>query len=333
MARPHPSRETVRRTPPPPVTPMRKEVLVTAAPVRVRAVDPGEINEAIHLLLEGTCPPEELPAYINRFLKLAEQENYDLTRQMVVEAGGRLAYACLYVPRPGRMSYIFTARPPQNSSEAVAALKQLCQQAFQNGSRFLQILLEPDQPQRAELSLKAGFLRLTDLHYLGRSIRSADLPVQTWPSDIDWLDYENDRMELFRRTITQTYQQSLDCPELGQLRTLEDTFNGFLQTASPAQHDWRILRYQDEPVGVLLLTQLRPPTLMELTYMGIRPAWRRRGLGRQLIEQALRTTLHHGADMLTLAVDQRNLPARRLYQKLGFNELLVRQVLYATPAS
>ncbi|MBN2210140.1 MAG: GNAT family N-acetyltransferase [Sedimentisphaerales bacterium] len=331
MARPPQSREAVKRKPPSRVEPMRTEVLVSPAPVRVRTIEPGEITEAVRLLLGGSCPAEELPAHIKRFFVLAEQENYDLNRQIVVEAGGRLTYSCLFVPRPGRMSYIFTARPGRNPREAAKALQQLGQWAFRDGSRFLQILLEPNQPQRAELSLQAGYRRLTDLHYLGRFLSGEEFSAEVPVPDIDWLDYDDTYREFFRRTIAQTYQQSLDCPELEQIRSLEDTFSGFLQVCGPERRYWRLLRYQEAPAGVLLLTRLKKSELMELTYMGICPAWRGRGLGRRLLEQALRTTKHCGAEMLTLAVDQRNYPARRLYQQFGFNELLVRQVFYTTP--
>jgi len=331
MAKRPQSREAIKRTPPS-VEPIRAQGFIVPAPVQVRAIKPDEITPAVRLLLKGNCSAHELPTHITRFLAMAAEEGYDLSRQMVVETGGELTYACLYVLRPGRMSYVFTAQPGRNPSEAVEALRQLSQWAFKDGSRYLQILLEPNQPQRAELSLLAGYRRLTDLYYLACRLNEVEIPAEVPYQDIDWRDYDDAHADLFRRTIAETYIQSLDCPELAQIRSLEDTFSGFLQETGSGRCLWRLLRYQGKPAGVLLLTRLKQVAWMELTYMGIVPALRGRGWGRLLLEEALRMSRQNDSEVIMLAVDQRNHPARRLYQQFGFNEMLARQIFYETPA-
>jgi len=49
------------------------------------------------------------------------------------------------------------------------------------------------------------------------------------------------------------------------------------------------------------------------------PAQRRRGLGRALMEAALREARDRGADTMDIGVDQPDLAARRLYESLGFS--------------
>jgi ribosomal protein S18 acetylase RimI-like enzyme len=49
------------------------------------------------------------------------------------------------------------------------------------------------------------------------------------------------------------------------------------------------------------------------------PARRGQGLGRQLMEAALREAGHRGADSMDIGVDEPDLAARRLYESLGFS--------------
>jgi ribosomal protein S18 acetylase RimI-like enzyme len=48
------------------------------------------------------------------------------------------------------------------------------------------------------------------------------------------------------------------------------------------------------------------------------PARRGQGLGRALMEAALREARHRGADTMDIGVDEPDLAARRLYESLGF---------------
>jgi len=48
------------------------------------------------------------------------------------------------------------------------------------------------------------------------------------------------------------------------------------------------------------------------------PARRGQGLGRALMEAALREARHRGADIMDIGVDEPDLAARRLYESLGF---------------
>lgn len=52
--------------------------------------------------------------------------------------------------------------------------------------------------------------------------------------------------------------------------------------------------------------------------MAVAHAWRRRGVGRQLLEQAISWTRAQNASKVTLEVWPHNLAARRLYETFGF---------------
>jgi ribosomal protein S18 acetylase RimI-like enzyme len=55
-----------------------------------------------------------------------------------------------------------------------------------------------------------------------------------------------------------------------------------------------------------------------LAELYVTPAMRGRGLGRGLMEAALRTARERGADTMDIGVDEPDLAARALYESLGF---------------
>lgn len=66
-----------------------------------------------------------------------------------------------------------------------------------------------------------------------------------------------------------------------------------------------------------MLSEVPDRDVWEVVYLGLTPAARGRGLGRQAIAHALELARPH-ASRLELAVDIRNRPATRLYNATGF---------------
>ncbi len=69
--------------------------------------------------------------------------------------------------------------------------------------------------------------------------------------------------------------------------------------------------------GVVLLNEVAGRAAWEISYLGLTPAARGRGLGRATLAHALDLTRPH-VGRLELAVDARNHPADRLYRATGF---------------
>ncbi|WP_201244117.1 GNAT family N-acetyltransferase [Halochromatium salexigens] len=128
--------------------------------------------------------------------------------------------------------------------------------------------------------------------------------------------------------MTQIEDSSLDCPELHGVLSPPQAIEGFRQQGQYAPQHWCILRHQEQDAGVLLLAPHPQTPCWELMYMGVLPAWRGQGLGRELVAEALRRTLSGGAERLLLSVDTRNHPARELYEQVGFSPYAWRS-LYA----
>ncbi|HEX6068818.1 MAG TPA: ribosomal protein S18-alanine N-acetyltransferase [Longimicrobiaceae bacterium] len=69
----------------------------------------------------------------------------------------------------------------------------------------------------------------------------------------------------------------------------------------------------------------------ELGNVAVTPAARRRGVGRMLVEAALRRVRRRGARECFLEVRESNVGARRLYEELGFSAIGRRRRYYASP--
>ncbi len=76
---------------------------------------------------------------------------------------------------------------------------------------------------------------------------------------------------------------------------------------------------------------LRGEQVGMIRYVGVVPAWRRKGLGAALTLAGLRTLRDAGMTSVVLGVDAENVTgARRLYEWFGF-EVVEEQVMYRVP--
>ena len=66
----------------------------------------------------------------------------------------------------------------------------------------------------------------------------------------------------------------------------------------------------------------------EILNVAVAPAYCRRGVGQALLDQTLQWVRRNGGGKITLEVGAANLPALRLYQKMGFASVGVRKKFY-----
>src|SRR5262249_52851092 len=129
--------------------------------------------------------------------------------------------------------------------------------------------------------------------------------------------------------LMQTYQGTLDCPEINDVRTVDEILDGH---RSQGQHDpalWWHVSLNGQPAGVVLLTSIPESGDWEVAYVGVVPEMRRRGIGRELIHRVLHEARTAGVPGVTLSVDGRNGPAWELYRRLGFEPFERREVFLA----
>ncbi len=190
------------------------------------------------------------------------------------------------------------------------------------GGKLAQAILPPADAERAAPLVGQGFGRITQLLYLEHSLNVLPAAPARAPVFVPFATEE----ALFRQTLARSYEGTLDCPELNGVRTIEEVLAGYRAAGAGRPAGWWLLRDGGEPAGVLLLTEMREDAAWDLSYIGVVPEHRRRGLGHAAVCHALQTAQAAGAVQMLLAVDRRNAPARRLYASLGFRQTELRDV-------
>ena len=190
---------------------------------------------------------------------------------------------------------------------------------------FAQVLLLPDAEGQRRLLEQVGFRRLAPLLYLERDAR------YPWvdPPEADesaWVEFRPETRDAFAATLLATYEESLDCPELANLRPIDDILAGHRAAGRFNPRFWELLRVDGQNAACLLLNALSPARTLELVYMGVRTEFRQRGIGSLLLQRALQRCRDSGARRLTVAVDDRNDPAKRLYARFALRSIARREV-------
>ncbi|MGH7856457.1 MAG: ribosomal protein S18-alanine N-acetyltransferase [Candidatus Binatia bacterium] len=67
---------------------------------------------------------------------------------------------------------------------------------------------------------------------------------------------------------------------------------------------------------------------LHILNVAVHPEWRRRSIGRRLVEHVIAEARQAKAERATLEVRQHNLPALALYERLGFREVGLRRNYY-----
>ena len=302
----------------------------------VRPISNQEIDKALELLsCDSFSGSEELAAKVASFRERAQRERYDLARQLAVLDDKHIIYTCFFETGPGRTAFILSDLPkidnPQIYDHQAQVIRSLFQWGFEQGSDFLEIILDPDDHSRQEICSKIGFKRVTDLIYLHRSGEAQ--PVNyTPPDNVGWLTYDKKQHNLFKRLIRQSLQNSLDSPELQNLRRTEDVISSLKAAGRFDPSCWKALTCKDAtkagPAGVLLLAPTPQKDAIEIIYLGVIARLRGKGLGKVLLNEAINCAEQFGVKSLLVSVDCRNQPAYKLYEKFGFKDLFRRTILY-----
>ena len=305
--------------------------------MKIRQVTDGELITATRLVYPS-LPGEKAEA--RKVLDMAPQQlGIDFRRQIVAVEAGAVCGSCLYVLSPGRSATVL--RPELDRlcqlPDQPAVLREMIRHAARACRKaqavLVQALLEdsPEQPS-GKLFIEAGFRHLALLEYLELSVQGAGLGGlggidDTWT----WETFQRDRQAEFTRVVGRTYEGSLDCPELDRLRTAADALASHRSSGRFTPQGWLLARRDGAAAGLVLVNPAAGRPACELVYMGVVPEHRGSGLGRALVEQAIRKTRQLGGDVLTVAVDSNNTPARKLYEEAGMRLTSRRHVYYLPP--
>lgn len=229
-----------------------------------------------------------------------------------------------------------------------------------NGVTFSQAMRAPETEQ--PVLEEAGYRKLATLDYMCLAV-PAEQPVGSeqaqWDArgestsdgspnelnlvsyELKWASYEkffsqsSSETSVFSQLVShvdETYIDSLDCPAIAEFRDTESVLRGYQNSPSHRVEHWLIASVDvggdeiSEAIGCLLLTHHPAGGSLEVTYMGIVPRWRGCGLANQFLRRASEVARSLGVPHLTLAVDQANVPAIKLYASQGFEILMSESV-------
>jgi len=283
-------------------------------------VAPDQFQQALTRLL--SYPGHVADAgQVASFAQSAGARHMDLTRMRIATRGRRVLCAICPVPLPGRTVMLLSGTPadPQQREAADVLLQQVVAEYARSDNALLQVLVDPEDTAQMAMYRTAGFTDLAELIYLecpGR-ILEYTLPKDGW----QLLTYAPQRHVLFAQAILASYEQTLDCPRLNGLRSIEDVILGHKAAGEFEPRNWMVLMQEHVPAGILILSRVPASDALELTYVGLARFARGRGIASELVKLAIGRTVELGCGRLTTAADSLNTPALTMYVRAGMQRV------------
>lgn len=306
----------------------------------VRVATASEQAAALGLALRA-LPAENRGPLLDSVGRIQQNRLGALDALVVLLERGAVQAAAWAQPSSGGVAALWPAewrgRRPRNAPEAEAALIRaavaVCDAC---GVTLIQALFENESDPRFAGIEASGFRRIATLEYLGRSLPSSpdSSPDHRTPATgrLRFEPVGDSHYERLKRVVERTYVDSLDCPGLGQARRVDDVLTGYRSTGRYDPRNWLIASDGEADAGVVILAEHPDSDQAELIYMGLVPEARGKGLGRELVSEAIRVAGVLGVDHLMVAVDRENTPAKRVYETAGFVPWTQRVVYVRTEA-
>lgn len=220
-------------------------------------------------------------------------------------------------PFPGRMAQLWQ---PQGDDGITQALLQAARDWVDTHAiRLCHTLVMPEQEAQALPLKAAGMQLISPLLYLTTSVQP---PLADEPSELilrPWRELD----EFAALTLIEQIQvDSLDSPLVCQALGSRGLLEGFYRQSPEGDQHWfslSLASQPDTPVGALLMAPRTAHDGVEVMLMGLVPSMRGQGLGRDILQAALRYADQTGAVRVMLTVDATNTPARKLYEREGFH--------------
>lgn len=293
----------------------------------VSTVPPERRREALSLLLRD-LPEEERSQQIRDLLDPAEPPLVSLDGLIMAERDGNLVGVALCVAQADGTLFVWppVVAPGAETNVGDCLLHAARRRVVESGAWIGQVIIESERVDEREALTRCGFPLLTELEFLqrnrnGPAVEEVTHRLESCPYDL------GETHEQFAQVIKQTYSGTLDCPELNGLRSVDQAIAGHKLSGHFSPSRWRLYRDGDFHVGVLLLTE-HNASLWEVVYLGVVPAARGKGYGREILLDGLRRADVAGVDQVILAVDHRNAYALGLYRRVGF-ECVARRAVHA----
>lgn len=311
--------------------------------LRLLKIGDAALHEAVGLALRPSAdhPGLNESDQVAQFLSDAANRSLAIGPVVVGNHREKLVASGLVLDSAGRSALAYISCPGSGTIELEVWIRvglELVGLAFKRRNLLLEMLLEPDDFARARALPLVGFRKLTKLIYLRRS-PSTSIVNSINMDGGEWMAYSDNSHPFFCNAVRQSYLQSMDCPELTNIRSIDDVVATHRCAGEFNPAYWQLFHNHGVPKGVILLSRIPAHPAFEVIYMGVVPEARGQGVGDALLNRAVElTSSTAGAGTsstpqeLVLAVDCRNVPARRLYARWGFRPVGERDAWIATPA-
>jgi mycothiol synthase len=238
---------------------------------------------------------------------------------LVARQGHELLGVLVCLPLKGASGLLWAPklRTGVEDKVAEALVKEALHWLRGQGAKLAQVFVPAEEMDFIQPLLHCGFRHVTRLFYMRHELQEMpELPARLPRLRVETFQPRN--RQLFQETLLRTYQGTLDCPELNGRRTIEEILEGHLHQGKVRPELWWLARAKDEPVAVALVAELFGWEGWDLSYLGVVPAARGRGIGQALTARVVQEAYQARTSQLILAVDVRNRPALQLYEKMGF---------------
>lgn len=239
----------------------------------------------------------------------------------------QIAGACLAACLPGGTAVVMPAAgglPGISQAAQIAAGRETLRAIAARGTLYAQGLLETADTPREDVLRALNFRAITTLNYLERAT-TFPFVEENFATALTFTQYQPALHDQFLDVTRDTYADSLDCPEINGLRPIEDVLATHRASGEFDPARWLLATIENQPAGCILLGAHPRRGFAEITYMGVVPAFRGRGLGKVLLRKGLIVCRRAGLERLVLVVDERNTPAQRMYAASGFEPFAARR--------
>ncbi|MDA8745356.1 GNAT family N-acetyltransferase [Rubripirellula amarantea] len=231
------------------------------------------------------------------------------------------------------------------SSEAFVELTEAFDEQMRNrGVKFAQWATDPDPSQEATLQFECfGFAKLATLQYMSGQFprthgqletdrkRNNNARLKPSPVSLRAINVDDAKsLERFVNIVEQTYVDTLDCPQLNQFRSAAQTISGYQTSTAYDPSRWfEIVDADDSAIGAVILAT-HSEKASELVYMALIPSARGKGLGHEVMQRVIEeiqirlspSEQNITIPQLVLAVDEKNVPAKRIYEAAGLKPMI-----------
>lgn len=271
---------------------------------------------------------------IKLFMEYVDRYRIDVSRQPVACVDGRLVAYVLLLISPGACASVFLPEDVLSISQGdpsyydylTGLLCYLKEQVDVLDLGLIQTTILQEDSINKRVFLDGGFVKLCDLEIMESSVQkdqNAD-----YGGKVIWLPFGQETAERFGEVILMSYEGTEDCPELSGLRTKKEVLDGHRYSGLFEPRGWWLMQYEGRDAGVVLLNRTEEVrSRLDLVYMGLASWARGRGLGRAILGKAFDVACQLNKKVIRLAVDRKNGPALKLYNRFGFLPVARQEIL------